>query len=305
MPSDAPVLRIGTRGSPLARIQAEMVRRAYLDRFPDREAELVIVNTAGDRDPERSLTAFGAQGVFVKEIEEQVRQGKIDAAVHSAKDLASEDPEDLELVAFLERGAAYDVLIRGDAASSHREAGPGYRIATDSPRRRAQLGEIWPGVDFVDIRGNIQTRLDRLDAGGADALVLAAAGLRRLELNPAGEEALPVARCVPAPGQGAIAVQAREDGPLTADLRWLNHHATALAVQTERDMASALGASCTVPLGVYVEFRGGTTRLMAALHDGERMHRVETRSAAGDPGESVELAMAELRERGAKWTGRQ
>jgi hydroxymethylbilane synthase len=295
-------MRIGTRGSALALVQAEMVRTAYLERFPGREAEVVVVNTQGDSHPEQSLMKIGGLGVFVKELESALLSGHIDVAVHSAKDLAVRDSEGLELAAFLPRAPAHDVLVRrGGSRLGQEHPGHGFRLATGSPRRRALLGDAWPGVEFVDIRGNVDTRLRKLEEGAADGLVLAAAGLRRLGIEHPGAEPIPVATCVPAPGQGAIVVQARVEDPATADIRWINHFETMLAVQSERDMAGHLGASCSVPLGVYVEFRGGQTRLMAALHDGNAMFRVEARSSAAEPHEAVELAMAELRERGARW----
>lgn len=290
---------MGTRGSPLALAQAEEVRRAYLDRFPERSVEIVVVKTQGDRDQERSLAQFEGRGVFVKDIELELLAGRIEAAVHSAKDLAIEDPDGLRTAAYLPRQEAHDVLIRRESSRSG-PPGQGFRVATDSTRRRTQLAEAWPGVEFVDIRGNVETRLGKLAEGAADGLVLAAAGLRRLQLEPSGEEPIPVHYCVPAAGQGALAVQARENDAVAQDLRWLNHMPTALAVEAERDLASALGAGCAVPLGVFVEFRAGDTRLLAALHDGERLFRVETRSVAGNPQEAVELATAELRERGAR-----
>src|ERR1700682_2304808 len=277
-----------------------MVRRAHLDRFPDDTVALVVIKTTGDLDAERSLDAFGGSGAFVKEIEQALIENRIDAAVHSAKDLAVDDADGLELVAFLEREDAHDVLIRARPREWQKPAA-GFRIATDSSRRRAQRADAGPGVEFVDIRGNIETRLEKLARGDADALVLAAAGLRRLDLRPEGEEPLSIPTCVPAPGQGAIAVQVREGDSTVENLRWLNHIATSLAVQAERDLAGALGAGCSVPLGAHVEFRAAETRLMAAFHDGDALFRVETRSPASDALEAVQLAIADLRDQGAKW----
>jgi hydroxymethylbilane synthase len=277
-----------------------MVRRAYLERYPDDTVEVVTIKTEGDLDAERPLDAFGGSGAFVREIERALIDGRVDAAVHSAKDLAVDDTEGLEVVAFLERADAHDVLIRRERKDWERP-GAGFRIATDSSRRRAQLADAWPGVEFVNIRGNIETRLDKLAAGTADALVLAAAGLRRLELHPEGEEPISIPVCVPAPGQGAVAVQAREGDAAGENLRWLNHIATSLAVQAERDMAAALGAGCSVPLGAHVEFRAAETRLVVAFHDGQRLYRAEARSPAIAALEAVQLAIADLRDQGATW----
>jgi len=298
------LLRLGTRGSPLALAQAEIVRRAYLDRFPGDEVELVTLRTEGDRESERKLDSFATQGVFVKDIEERLIDGEIDVAVHSAKDLAVEETEGLDVIAYLEREAPYDVVIRPRSSQLGRGImpQPGERVATDSSRRRRQLEDSWKGVEFVNIRGNIETRLKKLEGGEAEAVVLAAAGLRRLGLTPEGEIPIAVIECVPAPGQGAIAVQVRFDDPRTRQLRWLNHFQTSLAVSCERDMATALGAGCSVPLGVLVEFRGGETVLLAAFHDGARLFRVETRASASDPAAAVAAAIRKLRDGGAKWS---
>lgn len=302
-PNGTSALRLGTRGSPLALAQAEVVRRAYLERFPDREVEVVTFQTQGDREGNRALDSFSSQGVFVKEIEDRLSAGDIDAAVHSAKDLAVEETEGLEVLAYLERETPYDVVIRPKSEKLGHGVmpQPGERVATDSTRRRRQLEESWPGVEFVDIRGNIETRLRKLEAGEAEALVLAAAGLRRLGLSPLGEHPLAPTECVPAPGQGAVAVQGRLGDERSSDLRWLNHFPTSLAVSCERDMATVIGAGCGVPLGVLVEFRGGETQLRAAVHDGERLYRVEARSTASDPQDAVSDALRQLREAGAKW----
>ena len=300
MSGGARPLRIGSRGSALALVQADLVKRAFLARFPEREVEVVVVRTEGDKDQERPLSSFGGQGVFVKAIEDRLRRGDIDAAVHSAKDLASTEPEGLELVAFLERASPHDVMVRRGGAPSG-APGEGFRIATGSPRRRTQLADAWPGVEFAEIRGNVDTRLAKLEAGNADAIVLAAAGLQRLQLRPAGLEVLPTSICVPAPGQGALAVQTRQDDPITRDLRWLNHISTALAVQCERDLAAAVGAGCSTALGAYVEFQRGETLLLAALHDGTRLVRVEARAPATAPEEVVGQALADFRESGLKF----
>ena len=290
----------------MALAQAELVRRAYLERFPDREVEVVAIKTQGDREAERNLDSFSSQGVFAKEIEDRLAAGDIDAAVHSAKDLAVEEQEGLEILAYLEREAPYDVVIRprSEKLGQGVMPQPGERVATDSTRRRRQLEESWKGVEFVDIRGNIETRLEKLEAGAAEALVLAAAGLRRLGLSPAGEHPIAATECVPAPGQGAIAVQVRMGDEKSSDLRWLNHFQTSLAVASERDMATAMGAGCSVPLGVLVQFRGGETQLLAALHDGNRLYRTEVRSVASDPHAAVVDAIRQLREAGAKWSAR-
>ena len=291
-------MRLGTRGSPLALAQAEIVRRAYLARYPDDAVEVVVIKTEGDLDAERPLDSFGGSGAFVKEIERALVDGRIDAAVHSAKDLAVEDAEGLELVAFLERADAHDVLIRRQR-KDWEKPGPGFRIATDSSRRRAHwLADAWPGVEFVNIRGNVETRLDKLAAGEADALVLAAAGLRRLELSPDGEEPIGIPVCVPALGRGAVAVQAREGDPVGGNLRCSN---------TSRRRWRSGGARHGSRPGGGLQRAAGGVRRVPGRRDppGHRLPRRRAALTAPRRGrraidalEAVQLAIADLRDQG-------
>lgn len=265
------LLRLGTRGSLLARRQAELVRDALLAREPDLAVQLEIIATQGDRAPDVPLQQMSGQGVFARAIEEALLAGQIDCAVHSLKDLPAAERTGLELVAFPRRADARDALVcRRDAgaapAAGLRLLRDGARVATGSPRRAAQLLHVRPDLVIVPIRGNLDTRLRKLDEGDLDAVVLAVAGLERLGLGDRISVALPVAVCVPAVGQGALAVQCRADDAATrALLAPLDDAATRAAVVAERALLAALGGGCRVPIAAYGEVRGAELCLEAVV----------------------------------------
>ncbi len=265
------LLRLGTRGSLLARRQAELVRDALLAREPDLAVQLEIIATQGDRAPDVPLQQMSGQGVFARAIEEALLAGQIDCAVHSLKDLPAAERAGLELVAFPRRADARDALVcRRDAgaapAAGLRLLRDGARVATGSPRRAAQLLHVRPDLVIVPIRGNLDTRLRKLDEGDLDAVVLAVAGLERLGLGDRISVALPVAVCVPAVGQGALAVQCRADDAATrALLAPLDDAATRAAVVAERALLAALGGGCRVPIAAYGEVRGAELCLEAVV----------------------------------------
>ncbi len=265
------LLRLGTRGSLLARRQAELVRDALLAREPDLAVQLEIIATQGDRAPDVPLQQMSGQGVFARAIEEALLAGQIDCAVHSLKDLPAAERAGLELVAFPRRADARDALVcRRDAgaapAAGLRLLRDGARVATCSPRRAAQLLHVRPDLVIVPIRGNLDTRLRKLDEGDLDAVVLAVAGLERLGLGDRISVALPVAVCVPAVGQGALAVQCRADDAATrALLAPLDDAATRAAVVAERALLAALGGGCRVPIAAYGEVRGAELCLEAVV----------------------------------------
>ncbi len=265
------LLRLGTRGSLLARRQAELVRDALLAREPDLAVQLEIIATQGDRAPDVPLQQMSGQGVFARAIEEALLAGQIDCAVHSLKDLPAAERAGLELVAFPRRADARDALVcRRDAgaapAAGLRLLRDGARVSTGSPRRAAQLLHVRPDLVIVPIRGNLDTRLRKLDEGDLDAVVLAVAGLERLGLGDRISVALPVAVCVPAVGQGALAVQCRADDAATrALLAPLDDAATRAAVVAERALLAALGGGCRVPIAAYGEVRGAELCLEAVV----------------------------------------
>jgi hydroxymethylbilane synthase len=237
------MIRLGTRGSKLAIAQARLVADALED------AEIVTIATAGDRDKTagRFDEIGDGRGVFTREIERALAAGEVDAAVHSAKDLTGEMPPGLVVAALLERDDPRDAVCGPFAALD--EIPDGARIGTSSARRGALLHHLRPGLDVVPLRGNVDTRLRKLDAGEADAIVLAAAGLRRLGLADRIAFLLDPEVFVPEAGQGAIAVQVREgEESLVAAL---DHAPTRRAVEAEREFARSVGGGCSVPVAAY------------------------------------------------------
>jgi hydroxymethylbilane synthase len=254
------VIRIGTRRSRLALAQAtEVAERLGALGV---EAELVPIVTSGDRGATGANAPFGVKGLFVAEIVAALQRGEVDAAVHSAKDLPSEDPEGVVVGAVPERADPLDVLVS-------REAGPlppGATVGTASLRRQAQLIRVHPEARVVSMRGNVDTRLAKLESGEVDALVLAAAGLVRLGLSPEWATPLPVDEMVPAPGQGALAVQVRAVGGEAAQaVRQLDHERSRAAFDAERRLVERLGGGCALPLGAYAERREDGIRLLAVV----------------------------------------
>jgi hydroxymethylbilane synthase len=246
------MIRLGTRRSPLAMAQAQLVA----DRLT--AAEIVPITTAGDRDRSSSFDAIGdGRGVFTREIERALADGRIDAAVHSAKDLTGDMAEGLAIAAMLERDDPRDAVC--GPFGSLAEIPDGARVGTSSARRSGLLTELRPGLRVVPLRGNVDTRLGKLDAGEADAIILAAAGLRRLGLHARIAFTLDPQVFVPEAGQGAIAVQVRrgEEDLVAA----LDHGPTRVAVESERACVLSLGGGCTVPVAAYAWHEDGELRL--------------------------------------------
>jgi hydroxymethylbilane synthase len=254
--SDTRVIRIGTRASELARRQAHQVQAALASRGI--ASSLVPFTTTGDRDTSRPLAALGARGLFTRELEVALLDGQIDCAVHSLKDLPTDTPPRLAIVSVLAREDPRDALVVGASVVSRPGHGldllpAGARVGTSSLRRRAQLRAARSDVSIVELRGNVPTRLQRLDEGRADVALLAAAGLHRLELHSRVRAYLEPPAWLPAPGQGAIALQARDEpGALRAALASLNDDATWIATRAERAFLAALDGGCQVPIGALV-----------------------------------------------------
>jgi hydroxymethylbilane synthase len=288
-------LRIATRRSDLAMAQAGIVRALLQQQGLD--SVFVPIDTTGDRE--------GGEGKerWVDAIFEVLRTGEADLAVHSAKDLPAEDPDDLVVAAVPERADARDVLVAADAAFVDQLGHPraGTRVGTSSLRRTAQLRASFPGVEIVDLRGNVPTRLRKVTSEGvADAAVLAAAGLARLGVSPPHVVALGIDVMVPAPGQGALAVQCRaDDRPLQASLVALDHRASRITLAAERALTRALGGDCSLPLGAIAALQADTLRLAAcvAMPDGSEVVRAAAESA--HPERAAEIVAAELRAGGA------
>lgn len=263
------MLRIGTRGSALARWQARFVHEAL---EPLGEAEVVVVETSGDRDRSTALTSLQTPGFFTKELEQALIDGRVDLAVHSLKDLPTKGPAELDLVAVGERGDPRDtLLVRPGAHDPSRGALPileGGRLGTGSNRRRAQVRARRPDLEILDLRGNVPTRVEKLVEGQYDAILVAQAALRRLEIDVGDLAAVPLAVevMVPAPGQAAVGVQMRRgDSRTAAVVEAVHHEATGLAVLAERRLMSLLEGGCQLPLGVHVTASEEGARLHAAL----------------------------------------
>lgn len=240
---------IGTRGSKLALAQAEQVKRELLLAYPELKVELRIIKTKGDKRLDLSLNASGDKGLFTKELEEALFAGEIDCAVHSLKDLPVELCSGTSLGAILKREQVNDVLI-SVRYKSLAELPHGAIVGTSSPRRAAQLLEQRSDLDIREIRGNVDTRLVKLDNGEYDAIVMAYAGLKRLGLEERITQVLPEVQMVPAPGQGAIAIQIKGDrGDYKELLKLLHHDYTARCVEVERYILSKIGGGCAVPFG--------------------------------------------------------
>lgn len=287
-------LRIGTRGSSLAIAQAEEVRALLTATGVG--SELVPMSTAGDEGSDPAGTLAGLKGLFVDTILEALEEGEVDVAVHSAKDLPAEDDVGLVIAAVPVRADPFDVLLLRSESFPH-----GGVIGTSSLRRKAQLQRAFPGVNVQDIRGNVDTRLRKLDEGVVDALVLAAAGLARLGIEREFGKALSLDQMVPAPGQGALALQARQnDDETLLALTGLDHTPSHVALEAERSLMWRLGGGCSLPLGAYAEVEPESVRLTAivASPDGSRAARVEVESESAEGAASV--ATKELLEQGAE-----
>ncbi|HVM11188.1 MAG TPA: hydroxymethylbilane synthase [Actinomycetota bacterium] len=281
-------LRIGTRGSRLALAQAAEVAEML-----GGETELVPIVTSGDRGASAEGVAGGVKGLFVAEITEALARGEVDLAVHSAKDLPSEDPEGVVVAAVPQRALPYDVLIGADP-------GPGVRFGTSSLRRQAQLLRDHPDLEVVDLRGNVDTRLRRLEEGRCDGLVLAAAGLARLGLEPPGARPIPLDVMVPAPGQGALAVQAVEGSAAAEAAAAIDHPRSRAAFEAERDLVRLLGGGCRLPLGAYAEWRDEAVRLMAIVIRPDGSDPLMAQVEAPDPAVAAAEAAEILRRGGAE-----
>jgi hydroxymethylbilane synthase len=287
-------LRLGTRGSELALYQAQAVA-AQLRAKSGIDCEIVTIKTSGDRLAEATLTEIGGKRLFVKEIEDALLAGEVDIAVHSSKDMPAVLPEGLAIAGVLPREDARDaVVLPGSAAAMSFEqlvsyVGANPRIGTSSVRRTAQLARLFPGATFQPIRGNLGTRLRKLDEGQYDAIVLAAAGLIRLDHRLRISTVLPVAASVPAPGQGIIAVEIRADDGRAADaVRAIDDAASRAAFDAERTVVTRLGGGCQMPIGAHAEITAGEMSLVAVVLslDGAQAIRTESR---GLMRESVKL----------------
>ena len=286
MSTDAVALRIGTRGSPLARWQADWVAAQLLQSGV--AATLVHIATEGDRQQRGSIEQMGTQGVFTKEIQRALLAGQVDLAVHSLKDLPTEPAPGLCLAAVPARGPSGDVLVSRQGLMF--DALPqGALIGTGSSRRRSQLWHVRADLRIADVRGNVDTRLRKLHAGEFDALVLAEAGLARLGLGDQITQVLPRSMMLPAVGQGALGLETRTGDARTRGLiAALDHSATHQAVLAERAMLAALRGGCLAPVGAWARLQGDELLLTGVVLSNDGKIRLEAQSS-GKAGQAAEI----------------
>jgi hydroxymethylbilane synthase len=310
-------LRIGTRGSELALFQANAVAD-LLARRTGASCDIVVIKTSGDRLADASLAEIGGKRLFVKEIEDALAAGDVDLAVHSSKDMPAVLPGGLQIGAVLAREDPHDAVVLPapagqSSASAHtlrrdrlsmqevvRQLGDSPRIGTSSVRRVAQLIRLFPGATFLPVRGNLGTRLRKLDAGEYDALVLAAAGLRRLGRADRITATIPADACVPAPGQGIIAVEIRDtDERVGRLLAVIDDADAAAALRSERTLVTCLGGGCQMPIGAlaHIANAGLSVRGVVISPDGQRMVRASA-SGSRDDAEALGRSVADQLLRG-------
>ena len=290
-------LVLATRRSSLARWQTESVRSQLAACWPALRLEIIEVVTQGDRSLERPLPEIGGKGVFTQELETALREGRADLAVHSLKDLPTEVPEDLTVGAVLSRGDPRDVLV-GAEGRDLAALPPGATVGTSSLRRQAQLLALRPELCTRPVRGNVETRIDKVRRGEFQAVVLAAAGLLRLGLERHASQWFELEQMLPAPGQGAIAVQCRADDQATLGLLAAIDHAPSRRTTTaERAFLHALGAGCSAPVGAFAELRGDQLYLRAVLADPDGTILLRLQASGEDPaGLGQALALRALKE---------
>ena len=291
-------LVIGSRGSPLALAQTGQVMEQIQALYPELKVEVRKITTSGDRIQDRFLSAAGGKGLFVKEIEEALLAGEVDLAVHSLKDLPAQLPEELHLVAFPQRRSPWDCLITSRGVSLA-ELPEGARVGTSSLRRRVQMAQKNGKLSFELLRGNINTRLKKLQSGDLDAIVLAKAGIERLQLKVPGSSILPI---VPAPGQGTLALEAPKEREELSDLLKPLHHAeTARVAGLERALSQELGGDCNLPLGCLAQVQKEVLNLevFLGLPDGSKVIHWQGEIMGARDQDLLREALEYLRSQGA------
>ena len=293
-------VRVGTRGSALAIAQTEEVVSALGKAWPETDFEVVRITPDGDRRKSAPLLSLG-RGAFAKGVEEWLLDGRIDMAVHSAKDMPATLPEGLAIAAYPKRKDARDVIV-SRLKEGFFELRPGARLGTSSPRRSGQLLAARSDIEIVPIRGNVDTRLSKVSGDGLDGVVLAAAGLERLGRIGEATEILDPDLCAPDAGQGALAVETRlGDERMREMVGAINHAPTWAAVSAERAFVDFIGGGCRVPVAAYAVPSGGKLRIttMACLPDGSQIYRKRVEASAADPESAGREAARSLMQTGA------
>lgn len=288
------IIRIATRQSPLALWQAEHVAERLEQTFPGLKTVLVKMVTRGDKILDAPLAKVGGKGLFVKELEQGMLEGTADIAVHSMKDVPVDFPEGLHLAAILTREDPTDALVSNRYATLN-ELPANARIGTSSLRRQCQIKEKFPNAEVVPLRGNVNTRLAKLDAGEYDAIILASAGLKRLGMAGRITQSLDASVSLPAIGQGAIGIECRSDDvEINEILRVLHDSETGLCVMAERAMNASLNGGCQVPIAGFAQLQGGQIRMRGLVGnpDGSVIYRSE-RAGGVDEAEAIGRLIAE------------
>ncbi len=276
------IIRIATRQSPLALWQAEHVAALLQQAFPTIKTELVKMVTRGDKILDAPLAKIGGKGLFVKELEQGMLEGNADIAVHSMKDVPIDFPDGLHLAAILQREDPTDAFVSNHFQSLD-DLPENARIGTSSLRRQCQIKARFPNAEILSLRGNVNTRLAKLDAGEYDAIILASAGLKRLGMGDRIRQSLPTEISLPACGQGAIGIECRvDDVEINEMLKALHHEETALCVTAERAMNAKLNGGCQVPIAGFAELENGEIfmRALVGNPDGSVIYRAEKRSVS-------------------------
>ncbi|MDK1023044.1 MAG: hydroxymethylbilane synthase [Gammaproteobacteria bacterium] len=283
-------IRIATRESALALWQAEYVKELLRSHFPDLQVEIVGITTRGDKILDKPLSKVGGKGLFVKELETALFEGTADIAVHSMKDVPMQLPDGMSIATICERADPRDAFVSNDYQNL--EALPsGAKLGTSSVRRKSQISALRPDLDYVDLRGNVGTRLRKLDEGNYAAILLAVAGLERLELSDRITYKFPVETSIPAAGQGAVGIECRSDDQETLSmLQLLNHEPTFMCVSAERAMSRSLNANCEAPVAAYAQLIGKNLNLvgLVARLDGSQ---IMIDKMAGDASQAEQLGI--------------
>ncbi len=295
-------LRIGTRGSQLALYQANSVKELLVKRYPDLNVTLVTIKTTGDKIQDAPLAKIGGKGLFVKEIEEALIEKRIDLAVHSIKDLPTELPEGLHLSSITRREDPRDVFISREGRKL-KELPKGAKIGTSSLRRQAQLLHFRADLELIPLRGNLDTRLRKLEKLNLDGIVLAMAGVKRLGYESRITEIIPIEISLPAVGQGALGIETRKDDHTVEERTYfLNDPPSAIAISAERAFLKRLGGGCQVPIAAFARVTGSSFHIegLVATVDGKQMIRHALEGPI-DLAASLGIELAEiLLERGGK-----
>jgi hydroxymethylbilane synthase len=258
-------IRIATRESALALWQTEYVKKLLLSHFPEAQVEIIGMTTRGDEILDVPLSKIGGKGLFVKELETALFDKTADLAVHSMKDVPMELPDGLIIPTICERADPRDAFVSNNYQNL-KSMPAGAKLGTSSVRRRSQISALRPDLDYVDLRGNVGTRLRKLDEGNYDAILLAVAGLERLGLSDRITERLAVETSIPAAGQGAVGIECRnDDEEILSVLPLLNHEPTSISVRAERAMSRSLNANCEAPVAAYARITGKDLNLVGLV----------------------------------------